>query len=65
MWIDNPLTYIAGPELVVVADGSGHWSADFSGVFDIGYNTKGQVKAECLGIYGGDACGGNTIIEWP
>jgi hypothetical protein len=61
----NPVTYIEGPYLDVTPDATGHWHADFAGIYDIVADTRLSVSARCLGISGGLQCGGATGFSWP
>jgi PKD repeat protein len=63
--IANPVSYIEGPYLDVAADATGHWRADFAGIYDIVATTRLHVSASCLGISGGWRCGGATGFDWP
>jgi PKD repeat protein len=63
--IANPVSSIEGPYLDVAADATGHWRADFTGIYDIVADTHLSVSAGCLGISGGLRCGGATGLQWP
>ena len=61
VWVMNPIPYIGGPWVDVVAGPDG-WTAAFAGIYDIVPSTTFQVSATCNGIFGGMRCGGSTVI---
>ncbi len=64
VWINNPIPWIGGPSVNVVAGVAG-WTASFAGIYDIVPGTTLVVSALCDGIWGGMRCGGSTSLNWP
>lgn len=62
--IDPSLPFPQGVDVSAIADATGSWTADFTGVFDILSSTRCLVSATCSGLFGGMVCGGKTGIQW-